>query len=1624
MTATMTTSNFAKFRLLMWKNWLIQWRHKLRTVVEILAPAVFSVLLVIIRGLLNKTSQLLGLETALGLNSIEDLDRTLINERYLAGLIFHHDNVVDIPDNLEYSIRLPSELRTPDGFFPATYNWRTDLLFPRFEILGPRNRGSDNGGVPPGYYQEGFLAIQNAVAGAFLQLKSGNTMPEIYIQRYPYPPYLRDVLLSGLETLVSFIVLLSFIFPFSNTVKFIAIEKEKQLKEWMKIMGLPNWLHWTSWFIRTMIIMTISLSLMVFLLNVPWYPDSNVSVFTHSNWLCIWIFLFVFCMTTTTFSFMLSVFFSKATTASAVSGLVWFIFYAVYTFTIVTYDRLELFEKMLLSLLSNTAMAFGFQIIIRLEGTGEGLQWHNYWRPVSVDDDISVGLVTVMLLVCMVLYLLIALYFEKILPGEYGVPQPFYFPFTKRFWCGERNWDYSDEDYPNENPDHFEDDPTHLNCGIKIKNLRKMYSRNKVAVDGLSMSMFDDQITVLLGHNGAGKTTTMSMLTGMIVPTSGSAIINGKDIRRDMDGVRASLGLCPQHNILFDELTVREHIEFFSELKGLRGNQVKEEVDKYVKLIDLIPKINSPSKTLSGGMKRKLCVCIALCGHSKVVLLDEPTSGMDPASRRALWDMLREEKHGRTLLLSTHFMDEADILGDRIAIMSNGSLKCVGSSHFLKKKFGNGYHLICVKNSSCVSENVTNLLQRYIPDVVVGGDIGTELSYQLAEANSKVFHPMFKELEKRCEELGVDSYGISLTTLEEVFMKIGSDQSRETHELVVGANINDNLIDIENSAYGSKEVLNYAENIPLLTGAMLLKNQVVALFKKKILMNFRNWLLLLIQIAIPILFICITVVTQRALGWFSDLPRLRIWLQSYRSSVTILETEETDGTSLVGRFVTQYENQLNIDGDNLFERIREGFEEFIIRISTEFLVRVNSAYLVGATIRSPDEITAWFNNQAFHTAPLSVSLVHNAVIRAHLGVNHGITVFNDPQPYSVESRLNFLQHGGTMGFQIAVNIGFAMAFVASFYVMSYIKERMIRSKLLQFVSGANVLTFWVTAFIWDMFTFLVTVILMILTFAIFQEEGWSTALELSRVFLIVFAFVFAILPITFLASKFFKESADGFSLLSLIYIVTGIAFYFIVFIMSMEYYDLEDVAKILTWIFLLFPHFALSHGLSNLNMVTIYNQICDTQCTLSPFCQTREDLCNLAPILNITAPCCENDYFDFDNFGIGRHLLYLFVIGTVVFVILLLNEYGIFASLYYSIRSRFSKFSVEASDEALDSNVSEEKDRVQNMSTMEIKNYNLVVRNMSKAYGTFLAVNNMSIAVQEAECFGLLGVNGAGKTSAFKMLTGDETITKGEAWIRGLSLKKEMNKIRKVIGYCPQFDALLLDMTGRETLEMFCLLRGIPMNRIKSISVQLAADLNFLVHMDKKVKEYSGGNKRKLSTAVALIGNPRIVYFDEPTAGMDPGAKRQLMDMVSKVRSTGKSIILTSHLMDECEALCTRLAIMVNGEFKCLGSVQHLKNKFSQGFNLTIKVRKNLSIGNQTNLTNGFHEHNGLRPVNSINTTAQFFSTNVGRYKELRQRQVFRSRFERRIHGTVDIFHSQIRPKVVNNVSVDGGCEG
>ncbi|KAH9493243.1 ATP-binding cassette sub- A member 3 [Bulinus truncatus] len=196
------------------------------------------------------------------------------------------------------------------------------------------------------------------------------------------------------------------------------------------------------------------------------------------------------------------------------------------------------------------------------------------------------------------------------------------------------------------------------------------------------------------------------------------------------------------------------------------------------------------------------------------------------------------------------------------------------------------------------------------------------------------------------------------------------------------------------------------------------------------------------------------------------------------------------------------------------------------------------------------------------------------------------------------------------------------------------------------------------------------------------------------------------------------------------------------------------------------------------------------------------------------------------------------------------------------------------------------------------------------------------------------------QSTTFKMLTGDERISSGNAYMDGLNVKTRMKKIQTMMGYCPQQDALHDTLTGRETLYLYARLRGVPESSLETV-VQAVIDFVTLSPHDNKITQYySGGNKRKLSVGISIIGNPEFIMLDEPTAGMDPIARRKLWDVLRLIRTSGRTLVLTSHSMEECEALCTRIAIMVHGYVLCLGSSQHLKSKYGKGYTVILHAAK------------------------------------------------------------------------------------
>ena len=263
----------------------------------------------------------------------------------------------------------------------------------------------------------------------------------------------------------------------------------------------------------------------------------------------------------------------------------------------------------------------------------------------------------------------------------------------------------------------------------------------------------------------------------MIKFNYGDCLIHGHSLARELNEVRRTIGICTQRDILFPLLTVREHMVLLGRIKGLPHDDLEAEAARVIAEVDLADKADVLSKSLSGGMKRKLCLGMALIGDPTFVMLDEVTSGLDPYSRRTIWEILRRYKRGRAVLYTTHYLDEAEIVSDRIGILADGVLRCSGSSLFLKTRFDAGYVLTMSVSDKYQAENVNEVLSR-VRDLILDASLlsvyAREVVFTLPLHNSPKLSLLFTYLQEHSIELGIDSFGVSMTSLQHVFLLLAS----------------------------------------------------------------------------------------------------------------------------------------------------------------------------------------------------------------------------------------------------------------------------------------------------------------------------------------------------------------------------------------------------------------------------------------------------------------------------------------------------------------------------------------------------------------------------------------------------------------------------------------------------------------------------------------------------------------------------------------------------------------------------------------------------------------------------------------------------------------------------------
>ncbi|GAB1868912.1 ABC transporter domain-containing protein [Camponotus japonicus] len=1501
----------------------------------------------------------------------DDLQAAYWRDPYSVPLAVIFEDSQPISQRLIYEIRTNPSYTSPPSpteLYSAPVTCRKDTSHWMGGVLS-----IETGGSCPvnNYLHSGFLALQMIMDITKIRLDTGNsdvTVPNIKLEMFPKEAFTADWMLAFRVVIPLYTVL-----ALSQFITYLLIlivgEKENKIKEGMKIMGLNDSVFWLSWF--------IIYSVFVFLLSaVGVVLLFTLQMFQHTHFLPIFLLVVLYSFSVIMFAFMITPFFDKSRTAGVLGNFAVTILSLMY-FIQVFVDDSSSVSFWLVSLLSPTGVALAMDKALVLDLQGEGVNFDNLWS----GPGIPFGGSLIMMTLDIFLYACLAYYLDSVIPSEYGTKKPAWFCFVPGFWCQRKvqrvpsSNGESNSFIPGEEANRDVEPVVREMKGreaIRIADLYKSYHKCRKpeikAVNGINLTIYEGQITAILGHNGAGKTTLFNILTGLTSPTAGTALIFGYDVRdsNDMRAIRSMTGVCPQHDILFDLLSPREHLEFFAAVRGIPRSMIQHEVKKTLKDIDLVEKADTFSKYLSGGQKRKLSVGIAIIGDPKIIILDEPTAGVDPYSRRQMWSFLQSRRHGKVILLTTHFMDEADILADRKAVISKGKLRCCGSSLFLKNKFGIGYHLTLVLEGNAREHAINRLVMSHVSKAEKARRHGRELSFILPHNSVENFASLFTaiehEIKTRSSRLGISSYGVSMTTLEEVFLHLEKDEETEctmdnlSKKMVRNRALSRSLslqskstsyqslqnegVTVQGDSQGKVNDLpdgvHNDRNPPVLgLGLDLIKirpnflQTLYAMLRLRVLRLLRNIQLLYFTIVMPLALIVLGLYMNSIQTVDIKMQSLKLNSHTYGEETKILYVNNTD------RDITELMDGIGQNAKHIEEY--DGNFANLLNIAPHV-----AAFNINDYNLPRFNLTVIYNDTMQHSLPILINILSNTYYRLFSDKNDPTRIEVKTHPFQQTSQPQEFNIGTA---SCALFIGMDFVLLPITLAVDMVYDREIKAKNQLRVNGLSFPMYFLSYFIVlvGLMSFICLCILgIIFLFDVPSLQELPAIITLGT--LLMLYCPSSILFSTCL-SYIFDKMDSAQSILPNIATFFGLIPFLLVMIL-----DMLGVGG--TAAFALHVVFSLLNTMYVPYAAVYYVDRVYLMCSINAACHHLTMSDYLTTEIMLMA------------FGVLLHIPLWF------FVLLLLdikkNGGNVSDFFKYFLRNGGSigEEIMENSDigEHEDTDVKNERQKVFNLITSSSVQEPpvVLVQNLRKEYrqreaGSScsccskreeevaqkqrkVAVRNLSLTVEPGEVLGLLGHNGAGKTTTMRIIIAEEAATRGRVQIGGHNINTSMADAFRQMGYCPQHDAQWKNITVREHLECYAAIRGVPWSEVNRIVDLYLSGLQIHEHADKQTQECSGGTRRKLSFAMAMVGGPKVVLMDEPSTGMDPRSKRFLWDTILASFQGGRGAILTTHSMEEADALCSRVGIMVKGELRCIGSTQHLKNLYGAGYTLEMKL--------------------------------------------------------------------------------------
>ena len=1112
---------------------------------------------------------------------------------------------------------------------------------------------------------------------------------------------------------------------------------------------------------------------------------------------------------------------------------------------------------------------------------------------------------------------------------------------------------------------------------LKIENISKNYFGSIKAVKNASVDLFKNEIFVILGHNGAGKTSLIKTISGAETPNSGNIFLNNKSLINDRDYLYKNVSICYHENLFFDYLTVEEQLKFIMKIKKDIYNQ--EQINNLIKSIGLSEKKNSQCKNLSGGEKKKLCIAMALIANSKIVILDEPSSELDIVSRRNLWNFLKDYKKDKIIIITTHSLEEAEFLGDRIGIMNNGIFICSGSSSFLKKTYETGVNLNLMVNNNIFTNNKKNelisVLRNYDPNLEIKFSSNEQFSFIL-DSNNININSILEIIEKNKDLYGIEYYTVTSTSLEDVFLKVNyisyyyNNLNKKKKSLIGGItnNTNNNIgnnniinddedinnIDIKNENKNKKNNKNNNKdnminentdnNIIIddpinsinsnnnnINNIIQIKNPEInksvsfcsQLFSHLLRLFSGFWRLILFHLlnyfyCILFLFMYLIIHTAK----FNDKPITEntFDLIELLDSNTIF-TNDIDYL----KASSIYKNSFDFKKINEQNNLRNFSEEIY-----------KSAYLnigkSGIQIKRVNENETWIyitelpvNRSSYIMANLMFSV--SAFFKNEYNLN--VEIFPKIK-YSKETRIDINKINGML------ILGYISTLSYTFFLMSILgektHERINGLKQLIYLSGADMKSYWLSHFIYDYIRLFILNLLIVLGIFIVSEGS-------IYIFVIFSLASFSALFFIYILSKYFGKIGSSQLLLFFIYLI-----------------------------------FTIIPNIFN-NIFKYYENLINPNYTFY----------DIIPLISMMKACYSMTLSYFPEIvpadqRIFKAILIQLINFIIYLILFILNEKNIIEKFFnyikvkYIIKDNNFTFSTQQIDQQFlnDNNLSAQdipllpNININGSQNNDDINLNLIENERNKVIDdlstnllptkivglrktywfcckkNIRAVNNINFGLENKEKFGLLGFNGGGKTTTFKSIAKEILIDSGLIFLNNKNINIGFDEIRKLIGYCPQENPIIEYMTVRELLLYFMDLKEIP-----EIVENVAAKFGLAEYINTYCGFLSAGNKRKLSFALALLNNPEILLLDEPSNGVDPQSRRIMWKNIKDLNKKNKkfNMILTTHSMEEAEILCDRISWIKKGKFMTIGNPEKLKLLLNVGYNLHIKF-VNLSYEN------------------------------------------------------------------------------